>query len=84
MNPADNYEIIGLIASIMVVASMVFKTTTFRGTILMRVLNLVGSVFFIVYGFLLPAYATAITNCCVFALNVFYIFKETIDRRKQK
>lgn len=84
MNPADKYEIIGLIASIMVVASMVFKTTTFRGTILMRVLNLIGSMFFIAYGFLLPAYATAITNCCVFVLNVFYIFKETIDRRRQK
>ena len=78
----NKFEIIGLIASVLIVFSMVFKTTTFKGTILMRVLNLLGSIFFIIYGFMLPAYATAITNCCVFALNVFYIAKETIDRRK--
>ena len=80
----NNFEIIGIIASILIVFSMVFKTTTYKGTILMRILNLTGSIFFIIYGFLLPAYSTAITNCCVFGLNIFYIFKETYDRRKEK
>ena len=74
-------EIIGLIASILVVVSMVFKTTTYKGTMLMRILNLCGSIFFIIYGFILPAYSTAITNSCAFILNLFYIIKEYKDHR---
>ena len=80
----NKIEIIGIIASLLVVFSMVFKTTTFKGTMAMRIINLAGSVFFIVYGFILPAYATAITNSCAFCINLFYIFKESYDRRKNK
>lgn len=77
-------EIIGITASILVVVSLVFKTTNFWGTIAMRIFNLVGSVFFIIYGFMLPAYSTAITNCCCLALCIYYIIKETVDRRNHK
>ena len=80
----NNFEVIGIIASVLVVFSMVFKTTTYRGTMLMRILNLAGSIFFIIYGFLLPAYATAITNSCAFILNLIYIIKEPYDRRRKK
>lgn len=80
----NNFEVIGIIASVLVVFSMVFKTTTYRGTMMMRILNLTGSIFFIVYGFLLPAYATAITNTCAFILNLIYIIKEPYDRRHKK
>ena len=79
MNPK---EIIGLIASLLIVLSMVFKTTTFKGTMLMRIINLLGSIFFIVYGFILPAYATAIANVCVLFINIFYIIKEYKDHKK--
>lgn len=78
----NKFEIIGIIASILIVFSMAFKTTSYKGTMLMRIINTIGSIFFIIYGFILPAYATAITNCCGFVLNIFYIFKETHDRRK--
>lgn len=75
-------EIIGLIASIFIVCSMCFKTTTFKGTIFMRVINALGSVGFIIYGFTLPALATAITNCFAFMVNTFYLFKELKDHNK--
>ena len=80
----NNFEVIGIIASVLVVFSMVFQTTTYRGTMMMRILNLTGSIFFIVYGFLLPAYATAITNTCALILNLIYIIKEPYDRRHKK
>ena len=48
---------------------------------MMRILNLTGSIFFVVYGFLLPAYATAITNSCALLLNAFYIVKEYKDHK---
>lgn len=78
-------DIIGLTASLLVVFSMIFKTTTYKGTMLMRTLNLIGSVFFIVYGMMLPAYATAVTNMAVFVLNIVYLVKEYKDHNnKQK
>lgn len=80
----NNFEVIGIIASVLVVFSMVFKTTTYRGTMMMRILNLTGSIFFIVYGFLLPAYATAITNSCALLLNALYIVKEYKDHKRRK
>lgn len=70
-------EIIGLIASLIIVSSMSFKTTTFKGTIIMRILNALGSIGFIIYGIFLPAYATALTNICILILNIIYIIKET-------
>ena len=76
-------EIIGLVACILIVMSMIFKTTNIRGTILMRSINLVGSVFFVVYGFLLPAYATAIANAFLIVINVFYIIKEIRDYKNK-
>lgn len=75
-------ELLGIVASITIVFSMIFQTTTFKGTISMRILNTIGSIFFIVYGFALPAYATAVCNCCVFAINIFYLIKEVKDRNK--
>lgn len=80
----NTVEIIGLIASALVVVSMVFKTTTYKGTMLMRILNLCGSIFFVVYGCILPAYSTAITNGCAFLVNAFYIYKEYKDHKKEK
>lgn len=51
-------DFIGIIASIFIVFSMVFKTTTFKGTICMRVINSVGSAFLLstVFGLSVEAF----------------------------
>lgn len=88
----DIHDVLGLIAAVLIVASMVFKTTTFKGTILMRIINALGSVFFIIYGFWpqedaflgVFAFATGIANAALFLLNIFYIYKETKDHNIKK
>lgn len=80
----NKLEIIGFIGSLLIVFSMIFKTTNFKGTICMRILNGVGSIFFIVYGFYLPAYATAITNSILLILNIVYLIVEIQFRNKVK
>ena len=77
-------EIVGLVASALIIFSMVFKTTSFKGTMAMRIINAVGSIFFVIYGFFLPAYATGIANSVLFFLNTFYIVKEYRDHKKLK
>lgn len=79
-----NYvEILGIIATIIVLISMSFKTTSYKGTMCMRIINIIGSVAFTIYGCLLPAYATAIMNFILFFINIFYLIKETIDYKKK-
>lgn len=65
------YECVGIIGSILVAISMVFKTTTDKGIKWLRIFNLLGSVVFVVYGMMLPAYSTVILNlfCIVFNLK---------------
>jgi len=78
-------EIIGILSSIFIVASMTFKTTTYKGTMLMRTINALGSLLFIIYGFVCTnAYATGVTNVCGLLLNIFWLIKEYRDHKKLK
>lgn len=64
-------EIIGLVASFLLVISLCFKTETLKGSIWMRSLNIIGSIIFAIYGFLLPAYSTGIVNTLLVAINSY-------------
>ena len=84
-------EIIGLIASVLIVFSMVFKTTNYKGTIAMRIINGIGSIFFTIYGFYPNtvgasyepnALATGIANAALFILNAIYLIIEIRQHKK--
>lgn len=76
------YEILGLIGSFFICASMIWKTTTFKGTLLMRIINSLGCVLFIIYGCVLPAYSTALANICCLFINVILLIDEIKGRTK--
>lgn len=65
----NSVEYIGLAASLFILVSMCFPTNSKKGTILLRVLNILGSIAFVVYGALLPAISTAVLNGCVIIVN---------------
>lgn len=79
-------EIISIVASFLVLVSMLVKTTSYKGTIFMRVFNTIGSVVFIFYGLfgvedsVLPS--VIIMNIAIIGVNVFYIIKEYRDHKK--
>ncbi len=50
----------------------------------MRILNLVGSVVFVVYGSILPAISTAVLNGVLIIVKLYYVIKMVIDHKKQK
>ena len=66
-------EIIGFVSTLFILFSMMFKTTTIIGDIRMRVLNLIGSAIFIVYGCLLPAISTIILNAVLVVVNSYHL-----------
>lgn len=68
-------EIVGISGSVLVAISMMCKTTTDKGVFWLRVLNLLGSVVFVAYGILLPAYSTIILNAICVVLNIVGLVK---------
>ena len=77
------FDIIGIIASILVVISALSKTTTYKGTVWLRVMNMLGSIFFIIYGALLGAWSTMICNICMLIISIIYLFIEVKDHKKK-
>ena len=68
-------EVFGIVSSIIILVSMCFNPQTRLGIILLRSINLIGSICFIIYGLLLPAYATTFMNSCALVINSIYLVK---------
>lgn len=66
-------KLIGVIASILIFISMCVKSTTITGNIAMRIINILGSIIFIYYGYLLSAYSTILLNAVCTIINLYYI-----------
>ena len=68
-------EIIGFLASIIIMISITFNPQSRKGSICLRSFNLIGSIIFVIYGALLPAYATVFMNCGTGIINLIYLIK---------
>lgn len=72
-------EWLGLIASAFILVS--FLTTNQTKT---RLINMVGCVAFVVYGFLIKAYSTSIMNAALFIVHIVYLTKDYMKSKKDK
>lgn len=84
MNEVLMNEIVGISGSVLIAISMVFKTTTDKGVMYLRIFNLLGSIVFVVYGFMLPAYSTIVLNCICVVLNIVGLVKIIQKIRKER
>ena len=66
-------ECFGILATVLVLIAMCFKTTSRRGSIYMRIFNLVGSIGLTIYGCLIPAISTAILNGALIIVNFYHL-----------
>jgi hypothetical protein len=64
-------ELVGYIASALVVASLAMTSV-----VRLRVVSLVGSLVFVIYGALLPSIPIIVTNAAVALLNIWFLRKE--------
>ena len=71
-------EVIGVVASLMVLASFLMKDI-----LVVRLVNIVGAIVFIVYGILIGAFATWFVNAALIVVHVIYIIKD-LKEKKQK
>ena len=74
------YEAVGLVATVLLVISLCFNTKTFKGTLCMRVLNLLCRGVWIVYGVLLGLLATFVSNILCVLINLYYLILAVKNR----
>ncbi len=70
-------------ASIIILIGMSFQTQTFKGAFWLRLLNIIGSIVFVVYGLILPAYSTAFLNACLVFVNGYHLIVLLKKNRSQ-
>ncbi|MFA6800781.1 MAG: hypothetical protein WCR19_01580 [Acholeplasmataceae bacterium] len=70
-------DIIGYIASAIVLVSLLMSSV-----IKLRIINLVGSLAFAFYGFLIPSIPTAVMNLGIVVINIYYLVK--LNKAKEK
>lgn len=63
-------EILGLIATILIVLSMCFKNIK-----IIRFINLIGSVCFVIYGLSIGALYTWIANIILIFVQIYYLIR---------
>lgn len=66
------YELIGYIASVLVAVSL-----TMRSLLRLRLLNLLGALFFTAYGVLIQAWPVAAVNGFIVLVDVYYLWQMT-------
>lgn len=69
-------EYVGYLASVMVLLSFTMKNVT-----KLRVVNMIGCVLFVIYGFLMDSLRIGlpiiIANTAIFSVNLYYLLKKT-------
>jgi hypothetical protein len=71
-------EFIGYLASILIAVSI-----TIKGGFYFRILNMAGSVCFLVYGLFIGAWPVALINLYGTGINLFYLIRNKKDRKKK-
>ncbi len=64
------YEIIGYLASVLVAVSLMM-----RSILRLRLINLIGSVLFTIYGLVIGAIPVAAVNFFIVLINIYYLFQ---------
>lgn len=73
----DYIEYLGYVGSVLVAASLLMSSMR-----LLRSINLLGSLCFVVYGFSIQATPIIIINCFSVVVNTYHIFKMAKKKRK--
>lgn len=68
-------DIFGYIGSFVVLVSFLMKDI-----IMLRIVNTIACIMFVVYGWVMDVYPVVITNIIVIAINGFYILKHYLKK----
>lgn len=76
-------EIVGVIASILILISMCFNSSSYKGSLFMRIFNLIGSIILTVYGSLIQAFSVVFLNGILVFVNFYYLINLIVKNYKK-
>ena len=74
-------EILGIIATIILVVSMAFNCRDRKMTIIMRTLNALSAIMFIIYSIVLNAYSSILSNLAILVIDIYWLYKYIYKER---
>ena len=63
-------EILGIVASLFVISAFLFKNVK-----IVRVLDAVGALLYVIYGILIHSYANILLNTVLIAVQIYHLYK---------
>lgn len=73
-----NFELIGYLAAFLVLISFVLKDIKW-----IRIINIFGGIFWIIYGILIASLSNIFMNIALIIVHIFYLNKMRIEKKKQ-
>lgn len=64
------FEIVGYVASVLVLISLMMSSV-----LKLRLINLAGALFFVIYGVLIRAYPIMVVNFAIILVNLYYLYR---------
>ena len=75
-------ETLGVVASLLVLASTLCKTNTYKSALSLRLLNCAGSLLYTIYGILRPSISIIILDSLAIFTNIYHIYRLKKDYDK--
>lgn len=73
------YEIIGICATLFVLLSFLMKKIT-----IVRIINIIGAILFVIYGVLINAFSTWLLNAILIVIHIVYLTTDLVKKKKNK
>ena len=77
-----NYiEIMGFVATALLIISMAYNCKDKKHIVIMRALNALAALLFVIYSIFLSAYSTIFSNLIILVIDIIYIIKLLINKK---
>jgi hypothetical protein len=71
----------GFVATALLIISMAYNCKDKKHTVIMRALNALAALLFVIYSVFLSAYSTIFSNLIILVIDIIYIIKLLINKK---
>lgn len=68
-------EVLGMLATVILIISMAYNCKDKKSTIIMRIINGVAALMFVIYSICMSAYSTILSNLLILLIDIYYLIK---------
>ena len=68
-------EVLGMLATVILIISMAYNCKDKKSAIIMRIINGVAALMFVIYSICMSAYSTILSNLLILLIDIYYLIK---------